>query len=70
MQRVPCVGPAAGQRLTYLQQLAAVCCADVMPCCGMLRWAQPLQGRCWVEGDNQEHSGDSKTAFGPVRTPA
>lgn len=24
------------------------------------------QGHCWVEGDNTEHSGDSKTAYGPV----
>lgn len=24
------------------------------------------QGRCWVEGDNQEHSGDSRTMYGPV----
>ena len=25
------------------------------------------QGRCWVEGDNPEDSGDSRTMYGPVR---
>lgn len=24
------------------------------------------QGRCWIEGDNQQNSGDSRTSYGPV----
>lgn len=24
------------------------------------------QGRCWIEGDNSDHSEDSRSAFGPV----
>lgn len=27
---------------------------------------RPLQGRCWVEGDNAEASGDSRNMYGPV----
>jgi hypothetical protein len=37
-------------------------------CFLFLRTAVVLaQGRCWIEGDNAPMSGDSKSAFGPVR---
>lgn len=43
--------------------------ASMSGCAAKQRWicVLHLQGRCWVEGDNAAMSGDSKSAFGPVR---
>lgn len=38
----------------------------VSTACRLLLVLLPLQGRCWIEGDNAPMSGDSKSAFGPV----